>query len=265
MRTRERGYKIDFDYYGIGAIGDVRYDDGFDRWDDIQMVMKGKRDLGQSIPIKKTHNSKEPIGDLKYWELDKCNKKVYVGFNNDDIDGKLDTFNNVSPQWIIDERGRIVDIDHFAIGNSFKQKCDDGVCGIKAVNRGEEPVAEVPEEPKEPTITELQAQIKELRAQLTKLSSSEEEDDDSQEADDGESDDNADTTEEEPEKEEEDEKEEEEEAQKPKKKPKKKSKKKEEEKKLLKLGFRKEVKTDNTKSSPITVFRKMEYLNLKKM
>ena len=51
---------------------------------------------------------------------------------------ELSKYNQVSPQWIIDEEGHIVGINHLAIGNSFKQKCEKKVCNVSIQNRADD-------------------------------------------------------------------------------------------------------------------------------
>jgi len=168
--SRSRSYQQDFDYWGIAALGDVQYDDGFDSWNEITAAFKSS----EKIPIVRNHNDEHEIGFLSYWELDKCNKKVYIGFNKDDVSVELALFNNVSPEWEIDEEGHIIGVNHIAIGNSFNPKCETEVCNIMKKQRSEpaegqeeEPV----EEPEAPTTEEVEeeSEVEILKKQVALL------------------------------------------------------------------------------------------------
>lgn len=145
-----------FDYKGTAALGDVEYEDGFDKWDDIKSALNGM----DSVPIKVNHNSKDVIGVCKHWDFDEREKKLNIGLNRDDLEIGIDAVNNVSPQYEVDENGKITKVNHFAIGNTFKPFCE--VCKV-IKNRGEE-MEEEQEEVEEPSEMEkLQAQVEELR------------------------------------------------------------------------------------------------------
>ncbi len=174
---RRRAIK-EYDYYGVAAIGDVQYDDGFDKWEEIQEAFK----LNKEIPIKRTHDDVRNVGSIKYWDLDKANKKVYIGFDKEDVDQdiKFDTINQVSIEYeTIDDK--IVGVNHVAIGNLFKPKCKKEVCNV--MQRSEKPEGEtetpaVPDEVKDPAPeeqeksedTEVKEQLKLLQKQVEDLS-----------------------------------------------------------------------------------------------
>jgi len=133
--TRRRSYKKEFDYWGVAAIGDYQYDDGLDKWEEIQEAFK-KLD---EITLKRSHGDVMDVGSIKYWDLDKTNKKVYIGFNKEDVgeDIKFDEINQVSIEYKT-EGDKITGVNHIAVGNSFKQKCPLKVCNITK-QRGDEP------------------------------------------------------------------------------------------------------------------------------
>ncbi len=143
----------DYDYIGTACLGDVKYDDGFDKWDDIKKVIKNKKE----IIIKPNHESKDIVGRVKFFELCDKNKELKIGINRKDLSVGLDAFNGVSPQFLTNDKGKIVDITHFAIGNSFKPKCDKSVCYIEK-NRG-----------KQKKMDDLEKKIEDLKAENKKL------------------------------------------------------------------------------------------------
>jgi len=152
---RQRSYNKEFDYWGIAAIGDYQYDDGFDKWEEISDAFK----KSDEIILRRSHGDVRDVGIIKHWDLDKGNKKVYIGFNRDDIakDIKFDEINQVSIEYeTLGEK--IVGVNHIAIGNTFKQKCPLKVCNITK-QRGDEPdtttdVVDEPDEIEEPEVPE---------------------------------------------------------------------------------------------------------------
>lgn len=116
-------------YRGVGAIGDVKYEDGTDHFEDIKKVFK----VNKEVNLKRDHDDAKVFGKVKKIDLDKKNKSVFLEFDEDDLDFTPEEFENaelfgVSPQWIIKD-GKIVGIDHFAVGNSFEPICTK--CNIK--------------------------------------------------------------------------------------------------------------------------------------
>ncbi|KKN03483.1 hypothetical protein LCGC14_1107250 [marine sediment metagenome] len=145
-KYKRRAYAADFDFWGVGALGDVEYEDGFDKWDDIKEVFKNIKEEGRKVPVLRSHGDVRTVGHVGYHELDKCNKKVYIGFNQDELekDIKLDALNGVSVEWITDNDNKIIDISHWAIGNTFKPMCEKDKCNImQTKQRGDEPDTEV--------------------------------------------------------------------------------------------------------------------------
>lgn len=143
--TRRRSYK-QFDYYGVAAI-EAEYDDGFDSWEEIEGAFKKYKEIN----IKRSHDDVRIIGKIKNWDLDKTNRKAYVGINKTDLDDdiELSEINSVSIEYLT-EGNKIVGIDHICIGNSFKPKCKKELCNITK-QRGDEPDTEIDpvEEPDE--------------------------------------------------------------------------------------------------------------------
>ncbi len=137
--TRRRSYAKEFDYYGVAAIGDYEYDDGFDKWDEIREAFKNS----EEIILKRSHGDVRNVGTVKYWDLDKTNKKVFIGFNKEDLEEgiEFDKINQVSIEY--ETLGdKIIKVNHICIGNTFEQKCPKKVCNITK-QRGDEPDTEV--------------------------------------------------------------------------------------------------------------------------
>lgn len=152
--TRRRSYVKEFDYYGVAAI-EAEYNDGFDSWEEISDAFKKY----EEINLKRSHNDVRVVGKLKHWDLDKTNKKAYIGINKGDLDDdvEFDKINSVSIEYVT-EKDKIIGIDHICIGNNFVQKCPEDVCNIVR-QRGDEPdtttdVVDEPDEIEEPTAPE---------------------------------------------------------------------------------------------------------------
>lgn len=128
-RNRSYSVEMDYDYFGVGALGDKQYDDGYDKWDDIRDVFD---DSGLDVPIRRNHEDPEVIGTIRKFMLDHGKKQVYVAFNEDDLYSgiEIEDFNGVSPTWVVDEEDKIVGIDHFAVGNGFYPKCPNNTCNV---------------------------------------------------------------------------------------------------------------------------------------
>ena len=139
--------KKDFDYDGIAAVGDYQYDDAYDKLEEIDAALK-KRNK-EPIPIKRSHGDvRENIGLIKYWDLDKKNKTLYVGWNREDLDKdiKLESDNGkfqVSIEYETEGK-KIVGVNHIAVGENLNQKCPLRMCNIvnHIRDRSEEPPAE---------------------------------------------------------------------------------------------------------------------------
>ena len=152
--TRRRSYAKEFDYYGVAAI-EAEYEDGFDSWEEISEAFK----KSDNIVLKRSHGDVRNVGTVKHWDLDKINKKAYIGFNREDVeeDMEFDELNQVSIEYET-LKGKIVGINHICIGNTFEQKCPKDVCNI-VKQRGDEPdtttdVVDVPDENEEPEVPE---------------------------------------------------------------------------------------------------------------
>lgn len=187
--TRRRSKK-EFDYWGVAAIGDYEYDDGMDKWEEIQEAFKSS----DEINLKRSHGDVRNVGAVKYWDLDKTNKTVSIGFNKADMDEdiKFDEINQVSIEYQT-LGDKITGVNHIAIGNSFKQKCPLKVCNITK-QRGDEPdtvpdAVDVPDEIEEVEVPEeqpgseeeeisnkiLMEEIKLLKKQIEEMSKVEDE------------------------------------------------------------------------------------------
>ncbi|MFX1371340.1 MAG: hypothetical protein ACFFCE_05725 [Promethearchaeota archaeon] len=133
-----------FDYSGVAALGDYKPDDFYDKWEEIEVALKSRGNT--PIPIKRSHGDvREQVGSIKYWDLDKRNKLLYVGWNQEDLDEGIKLHSNkdgdfnVSIEYEIQDN-KIIGINHIAVGN-FDQKCPLKVCNITKRDRGDEPSA----------------------------------------------------------------------------------------------------------------------------
>ena len=156
MTKRRRSYAVEkIDYYGIVAE-EAKYDDGFDKWEDMVFAFKNT----DKILIKRSHgDSRESVGFTTKWDLDNKNKNVtiYINKENLDEDIEFDEHNQVSVEWEMckDDKNKIIGINHICIGNTFKQKCNIDVCNI-VKQRGDEPIT-VPDAVDEPDEKEIPA------------------------------------------------------------------------------------------------------------
>ncbi|KKN41723.1 hypothetical protein LCGC14_0720410 [marine sediment metagenome] len=148
--ARRRSYAQEFDYNGVAAV-EAEYDDGFDSWDEIAEAFK----KSDEIILKRSHGDVRNVGIIKHWDLDKTNKKVYIGFNKEDVDEdiKFDEINNVSIEYET-LKGKIVGVNHICVGNTFQQKCKKDVCSILKKQRGDEPTTEPDTTVEEPDVEE---------------------------------------------------------------------------------------------------------------
>lgn len=119
-------------YSGVAAVGDVEYGDEFDKWEDIKRVI-GKLDV--PVPLVREHKDALSVfGVCRQFGLDDKNKQLSIQVSEHDIDGALDDENAVSPRWIKNEDGRIIDIEHIAVGR-FEPLCPKNICNIKKSDR----------------------------------------------------------------------------------------------------------------------------------
>ena len=115
-RARPRG-----DWMAVIAEGDVTYSDGvFDDWNEIVDAVSG----ADNIPVKKRHDYDGVITRISDFQLDPINKFVKAYF-----DGPVRPTDAISVAWE-EEDGKIVGIDHVAIGNDFKPECPLSTCKI---------------------------------------------------------------------------------------------------------------------------------------
>lgn len=156
-------------YNGVIAQGDIEYPDGFDSWEDIEKVFKENKEVNV---VRDHDNDTRVIGVLKNFNIDQKNKLIGINFDGNDIEeGELDEYMQVSPEWKVDEDGRIVGINHIAIGNSFKQLCSEKVCGITKTPEEstsvDDSTTEIPDESKD--IALLEEKLKKQAEQIVEL------------------------------------------------------------------------------------------------